>query len=130
MAELISGNVDFGLNYTPDVWEILEKSPQVAPLEVPILRINFWQFDGSGVASKGTLERQAGPAGHHPCHRPQGHHSKGHGGPRRGAVRSLQPSGWGYDPAVKQLDYPYNPEKAKALLKQAGYEKGFPVDLW
>lgn len=53
LAELISGNIDFGQNYTPEVWEVMEKNPNVAPLEVPILRVDFWQFDGSGVAPKG-----------------------------------------------------------------------------
>lgn len=35
------------------------------------------------------------------------------------------PDGVGYCPAVKA--YPYNPEKAKALLKAAGYGNGFSV---
>jgi peptide/nickel transport system substrate-binding protein len=34
----------------------------------------------------------------------------------------------GYNDAVK--DYEYDPEKAKALLKEAGFEKGFEMELW
>ena len=130
VAELISGNIDFGQNFTPDVWDILEKSPNAAPLEVPILRVNFWQFDGSGVASKGPLnDRRVRQAIIHAIDRKAiiqkvmgGHGSELHG--------PCNPLHWGYDPAVRQYDYPFNPDKAKALLKEAGYEKGFAVDLW
>ena len=34
----------------------------------------------------------------------------------------------GYNDDVK--DYTYDPEKAKALLKEAGQDKGFTVELW
>lgn len=40
----------------------------------------------------------------------------------------LAPSVFGYDKNVKLK--PYNPEKAKELLKEAGYENGLKLELW
>ncbi|EPF17004.1 Dipeptide-binding protein [Cedecea davisae] len=44
------------------------------------------------------------------------------------AKSPIPPTMLGYDKDLK--DYDYNPEKAKALLKQAGLEKGLDTDLW
>jgi dipeptide transport system substrate-binding protein len=44
------------------------------------------------------------------------------------AKNPIPPSMWSYD--EKTEDYPYNPEMAKELLKKAGLEKGFEVNLW
>ncbi|WP_050614064.1 ABC transporter substrate-binding protein [Bacillus testis] len=44
------------------------------------------------------------------------------------AINPMPPVVAGYNKDVK--DYEYNPEKAKELLKQAGYEKGFSIELW
>lgn len=44
------------------------------------------------------------------------------------AKSPIPPAMLGYDKNLK--DYSYDPEKAKALLKQAGLEKGFTTDLW
>ncbi|MGI9549005.1 MAG: ABC transporter substrate-binding protein [Bdellovibrionales bacterium] len=40
----------------------------------------------------------------------------------------LPPNLWGYNKKIKSPSY--NIQKAKKLLKEAGYEKGFDIDLW
>jgi len=40
----------------------------------------------------------------------------------------LPPTLWGHNKNIKSREY--NIQKAKALLKQAGYEKGFDIELW
>lgn len=44
------------------------------------------------------------------------------------ATQFLPQSLWGWNPDIKQTCC--DPEKAKALLKEAGYEKGFTIDFW
>ena len=44
------------------------------------------------------------------------------------AKNPIPPTMWSYNNDV--VDYDYNPEKAKALLKEAGFENGFDADLW
>jgi len=129
-AELISGGIDFGLNFTPDLWDTFKKSPHAEPMGVPILRVNFWQFDGSGVASKGPWnDKRVRQAISHAIDRKAiiQEVMGGHGGVLYGPCNPLH---WGYDPIVEKLGYEYNPDKAKALLKEAGYEKGFEMDIW
>lgn len=44
------------------------------------------------------------------------------------ASNPVPPALWSYDKTLK--NYEYNPEKAKALLKQAGFQNGFETSLW
>lgn len=44
------------------------------------------------------------------------------------AKNLIPPTMWSYNDDI--VDYEYNPEKAKALLKEAGLEDGFTIDLW
>lgn len=51
-----------------------------------------------------------------------------YGGKALAAVNPMPPSIEGYNEAIEP--YPFDLEKAKALLKEAGMEKGFEMDLW
>ncbi|AZU60947.1 ABC transporter substrate-binding protein [Neobacillus mesonae] len=51
-----------------------------------------------------------------------------YGGKAIAAKNPMPPSIEGYNDAIQE--YPYDLEKAKALLKEAGFEKGFEIDLW
>ncbi|OCA52404.1 dipeptide ABC transporter periplasmic-binding protein DppA [Photorhabdus namnaonensis] len=44
------------------------------------------------------------------------------------AKNLIPPTIWGYNDNIK--DYPYDPQKAKQLLKEAGLGDGFTIDLW
>ena len=44
------------------------------------------------------------------------------------AKNLIPPTLWGYDDSIK--DYPYDAEKAKALLKKAGVATPLEIDLW
>lgn len=49
-------------------------------------------------------------------------------GAARQAKNPFPPSLWSYND--KLSDYPYDVNKAKALLEKAGYAKGFEIELW
>lgn len=51
-----------------------------------------------------------------------------YGGQAQAAVNPMPPSIEGYDDSIKA--YPYDLEKAKKLLAEAGYPDGFEMDLW
>ena len=44
------------------------------------------------------------------------------------AINPIPPTMWSYNDDIK--DYPYDPEKAKKVLAEAGYPNGFQTDLW
>ncbi len=49
-------------------------------------------------------------------------------GSGQAAKNLIPPTLWGYNDAV--VDYPFDPEKAKALLKEAGVTTPLEIDLW
>jgi peptide/nickel transport system substrate-binding protein len=130
LAELIAGGVDIAHAILPDQIPTLEKSKNVKVVEVPILRFFFWAFDGDGRAG----ERSA------PLKDVRVRRAIYHAIDREAIIKNvvnhhadlcnipMNPLQFGADTSIKGLEY--NPEKAKALLKEAGYEKGFTLSLW
>ncbi len=130
LAEVLGGGVDVATWLPPDAIPTLKKNKDVKVVEVPILRVSFWQFDGDargGVKSKPLTDLRVRKAIWHAIDREAiikdvlGGHVDLVNIPNNPVV--LAP-----DPSLKIPEY--NPEKAKALLKEAGYEDGFELALW
>ncbi|QIB36320.1 ABC transporter substrate-binding protein [Ancylobacter pratisalsi] len=49
-------------------------------------------------------------------------------GAGQAAINPIPPTIWSYNTSIK--DYPYDPEKAKAMLKDAGVSDPLEIDLW
>ena len=130
LAELISGGIDVAHAILPDQIPTVEKNKNLKIVEVPILRFFFWAFDGDGRAGERSV----------PLKDPRVRRAIYHAIDREAIIKNvlnghadlcnipMSPLQYGADPSIKALEY--SPEKAKALLKEAGYEKGFTLSLW
>ncbi|MCP4691255.1 MAG: hypothetical protein GY859_24630 [Desulfobacterales bacterium] len=128
LAELLNGGVHFTKGMPGDMIDALKKSDKVDPVVADTAGIDFWQFDSIGRASKSPLmDKRVRRAICHAIDRKAivTHVMRDLAGVATSPVNPLM---FGFDPTVQW--YEYNPEKAKALLKEAGYEKGFEMDVW
>ncbi len=127
IAELISGNVNLISKLDPDKVAMVEKNPKIKVLETPSHRINFWQFDSMGRAGKTPVQdKRVRQAVWHAIDRQaiidtmfQGH--------AKMINAPLSPYDFGFKADIDGLEY--NPEKARQLLKEAGYASGFDLDV-
>ncbi|HEV8308450.1 MAG TPA: ABC transporter substrate-binding protein [Methylomirabilota bacterium] len=124
LTELLTGSLDLIVGVPPDFVAQLENNPKIGLLKqvgahVWYLGINNQKkpFDDKRVrqalnfaVNKEAIVRDV---------------LKGTGAVSRGPVL---PDTWGADPALKA--YPYDPERAKKLLAEAGYPNGFATTLW
>jgi peptide/nickel transport system substrate-binding protein len=124
LTELLTGALDLIVGTPPDFVAQLENNPRVTLLRqvgahVWYLGINNQKkpFDDKRVrqalnyaVNKDAIVRDV---------------LKGTGSLSRGPVL---PNTWGADPALKA--YPYDPERARKLLAEAGYAGGFSTTLW
>lgn len=86
--------------------------------------ISFWAFNTQQPPFDNVLVRQALA---HAVNRPAIIQTIYNGNARL-ATGMLPETSWAYSPV--QQTYPYDPEKARALLEQAGYPNGFSMSIW
>jgi len=123
VSALLARDVDIITAVPPDDIDRINKSGRAKAIAVPGNRIVEYRFDVSAPPTNNKLVRQAMNYG-----------ANIDGiiktvlvgrGYRRATV--LNPWHVGFDPDIKP--FPYDPEKAKALLREAGYPNGFEITL-
>ncbi|MFE8698704.1 ABC transporter substrate-binding protein [Cytobacillus sp. FJAT-53684] len=121
---LASGEVDLidGVNFS-DVGQI-ESNPDLQVFERPTLNVAYLGLTNTRGPLQDKLVRQAL---NHAVDK-QALIDAFYAGAADPAINPMPPVVAGYNDAVE--DYAYDPEKAKELLKEAGYENGFEMELW
>ncbi len=130
LLELQKGTID-GMEFpNPDDLEKIKNDKNLTLLTQPGLNVGYLAFnlgeDTPGYDSK-LSDVRVRKAIYHAINR-QDIVEHLYKGTAVVAKNPLPPTLWGYNDEI--VDYEYNPEKAKELLKQAGYPNGFETNLW
>ena len=128
-AELMSGGIDWMFKVPLDLAESLGATPLATHLSGPDLRIAFIVLDAAGnTEDNGPLTKtKVRQAINHAVNKADMAKYL-IGGSAEPIHTACHPAQFGCDLSVQ--DYPYNPDQAKALLAEAGYSNGFPLELW
>ncbi|MEM7120961.1 MAG: ABC transporter substrate-binding protein [Pseudomonadota bacterium] len=129
VAELISGGIDVTADLTPDLVANLQGTPGVTAEMAETLRIFYLGMDASGRTETDPVkDPKVRQAISHAINR-QAIVDNLMGGAPRIINTPCHPLQFGCDETVATV-YDYDPEKAKALLAEAGYADGFTIDLY
>ncbi|MEB0040393.1 MULTISPECIES: ABC transporter substrate-binding protein [unclassified Pseudomonas] len=108
----------------PQDIELLEKDPNITVLSQPGFNLGFLAYNVTHKPLDQLKVRQAlDMAIDKPAIIKAVYQSAG-----QLAQNALPPNQWSYDPTIK--DAPYDPTKAKQLLKEAGIAPGTEISLW
>jgi peptide/nickel transport system substrate-binding protein len=125
IAELLSGGVDIVRALPPDQIEVVDASGVARHMVAPILRTAFLQLDSVGRSGKHPVQNVLVRKAMNHAVNIDGYIKYILNGRADRVATVINPKAFGYDPSVPF--YEYNPEKAKQLLKQAGYPNGFEL---
>ena len=129
MAELLSGGADWIWRVPPDLAKNLDGRPGFKVTQGETMRIGFIMMDAAGRAGENPMNNlKVRQAISHAIDRDKIRKNL-MGGASRTLHAACFPTQFGcIDDDVKR--YEYDPAKAKALLKEAGFEKGFETPFY
>lgn len=126
-AELLTGKLDWIWRVPPDQAEKLAQNPGVSVLSAPIMRIGYIHFNvNAGTQDLPVRKKKVRQAIQHAINR-QGIADAFIGGSAKVVHTACNPAQFGCMQDV--VKYDYDPDKARALLAEAGYPEGFETEL-
>ncbi len=129
VAELISGGIDVTADLTPDLVAQLQGTPGVTAELAETLRIFYMGLDAAGrTGLEAMTDQRVRAALNHAVDR-KSIVDNLMGGAARVVDTPCHPLQFGCDQSAA-VHYDYDPEKAKALLAEAGYGDGFQLELY
>ncbi|MCP8938884.1 ABC transporter substrate-binding protein [Alsobacter sp. SYSU M60028] len=123
-SKLKSGECHFVPYPRPADLAEMQKDPQLQVINQPGLNIAYWAFNTQKKPFDDKRVRQALNMGIDKAAIVKDVYL----GAGQAAKNLIPPTLWGYNDKVQ--DYPYDPEKAKAMLKEAGVTTPLDIDLW
>ncbi|HZQ02083.1 MAG TPA: ABC transporter substrate-binding protein [Reyranella sp.] len=129
VTELLAGRTDWIWNINPDQMDSINKMPTLQSVRQESMRIGYLQIDAAGRTGAGNplTKQKVREAIFHAINRKE-FADKLVGGGSRVPPAPCFPSQFGCD-ADAAVKYDYSPDKAKLLLKEAGYPNGFDVEM-
>ena len=124
LMALQSGTVDIADDLDPDSIALVKKDPKLAVIERPSINVGYLAMNCQKPVFKDVRVRQAI---NYAIDKQTLIKTIFHG-LAIPAVNPYPPTIWGYDKAIKP--YPYDPAKAKKLLKEAGFDHNQTLELW
>ena len=130
-AEMMAGGINWSYQVPEEIADDVAKSGRGKHISGPSMRVGYIVLDAAGkaqVKDHPLLKLQVRRALNHAIDRESivKNIVKGNSKPLFAACNPMQ---FGCDQSVVTT-YEYNPQKAKALLAEAGYPNGFSLELW
>jgi dipeptide transport system substrate-binding protein len=123
-SKLKAGECHFMIAPRPADLAEMQKDPALNVIHQPGLNIAFWSFN----VQKPPFDKKAVRQAFNMAIDKASIMRDVYLGAGEAAKNLIPPTLWSYNDNVK--DYPYDPEKAKALLKEAGVATPLDIDLW
>ncbi len=125
LAALLSGTIDLMRGISPEEIPVVKANPNLRVYTVPILRFHWFYISDCLNPESPLSKKSVRQALNYGLNVPEIVQNivGGLGTP----TTVLNPMHFGWDASIKP--YPYDPQKAKSLLKEAGYPNGFPMTI-